>query len=80
MLGAAAQVRGELGDSTKVIILFIYSQMLITQYILLFLFLFVVEIVSLPRFGVSKELSHEEFSRRLRCAKDLEIAKLRLSI
>ena len=32
---------------------------------------------SLPRLGVSTELSHEEFSRRLRFTKDLEIAKLR---
>jgi len=57
--------------------------MLFTQYIvsvLVFLSLLVVEMDSLPRFGVSKELSHEEFSRRLRCAKDLEIATLRLSL
>lgn len=54
--------------------------MLIIQYIFLFLFLFMVEMDSLPQFGVSKELSHEEFSRRLHCANDLEIAKLRLSL
>ena len=35
---------------------------------------------SLPRFGASKELSHDEFSRRLRFAKDLDIAKLRFSL
>lgn len=61
----------------------IHTQMLITQYIvsvLVFLSLLVVEMDSLPRFGVSKELSHEEFSRRLRCAKDSEIATLRLSL
>lgn len=58
----------------------IHTQMSIIQYILLVLFLFVVEMDSLPRFGVSKELSHEEFSRRLRCANDLDIVKLRLSL
>ena len=50
------------------------------SYILLVLFLFVVKMDSLPRFGVSEELSHEEFSRRLRCANDLDIAQLRLSL
>ena len=54
--------------------------MLVIQYILTFLFLFVVEMELLPCFGVSKELSHEDLSRRLSCAKDLKIAKLRLSL
>ena len=39
-----------------------------------------VAVDSLPRFGVSKELSHDEYSRRLRFAKDLDVAKLRLSL
>ena len=58
----------------------IHTQMLIIQYTLLVLFLFVIKMDSLPQFGVSKELSREEFSRRLHCANDLDIAKLRLSL
>ena len=54
--------------------------MLNTYYILLSLFLLAVGMHSLPCFGVSKELSREEFSRRIRCAGDREIAELRLSL
>ena len=40
----------------------------------------VVIMDSLPRLGVSNELSHEESSRRLFSARNGEIAKLRLSL
>ena len=45
----------------------------------LLLLLLVITMDSLPCFGVSKELSREEFSRRLHFTKDFEIVKLRFS-
>ena len=58
---------------------FLHAQTLITRYLTVSV-RFVAVMDALPRFGVSKELSHVEFTRRLHCAKDLEIAKLSPSL